>query len=106
MRGYNIYLLHIEPPYKHAGHYMGITRKGREVALRWMEHMDANGRGAVLTTHARKAGCQLILARIWRNTEFAMERKLKGRGLAPLCPICRKRRHATRRVEQQQERER
>jgi len=86
MNGYTLYLLHFAPRYKHAGHYLGVTRGGRSVALRWIEHNE--GRGAKLTRYARRAGCQLILARIWTNAQFASERKLKGRSLAPLCPIC------------------
>src|SRR5580693_9393245 len=86
VNGYTLYLLHISPRYKHAQHYLGVTRGGRSVALRWLEHMQ--GRGAVLTRHARKAGSQLILTRIWTNAPFANERKLKGRSLAPLCPLC------------------
>jgi hypothetical protein len=96
MNGYSVYLLHIEPPYKHAGHYIGVTRKGREIATRWIEHMDKHG--SVLTRHARRAGCQLILSRIWLNAEFAMEKRLKGRGVAPLCPICRRRNRGRRAV--------
>lgn len=87
MNGNTLYLLHFSPRYKHAGHYLGVTRGGRSVALRWIEHM--KGEGANLTRHARRNGCQLILTRIWLNAQFAKERKLKGRSLAPLCPLCR-----------------
>jgi len=86
---YTLYLLHLDPPYKHARHYLGVTRNGRNVVHRWMEHMQ--GRGAVLTQHAVRSDCRLILARIWVNAEFAHEARLKGRGLAPLCPVCRDR---------------
>lgn len=87
MKGYTIYLIHIEPRYRHAGHYLGICRNGRDVADRFKEHYE--GRGAVLTQHARRAGCQLQLARVWFNCEFAQERRMKGRSLLPLCPICK-----------------
>ena len=83
-----VYLLHIEPAYKHAQHYLGVTRSGREVPLRWLEHMTK--RGAVLTRHARQAGCQLILTRVWRDAAFGLERSLKGRSLRPLCPRCQR----------------
>lgn len=87
--GYTIYLIHIEPRYKHAGHYLGICRNGRDVAERFKEHHE--GRGAVLTQYARRAGCNLHLARVWFNCEFASERRMKGRSLVPLCPICKER---------------
>ena len=90
MREYTLYLLHIEPAYKHAQHYLGVTRNGRSVYERWQEHHAANGAGAKLTQAARKAGCELVIARVWHNAEFGKERKLKGRSLKPLCPICNK----------------
>ena len=86
MKGYTLYLIHIEPRYRHAGHYLGICRNGRDVAERFKEH--CRGAGAVLTQHARRAGCDLHLARVWFDCEFAQERKLKGRSLKPLCPMC------------------
>jgi len=89
MNGYTLYLLHFEPRFKHAGHYLGVARGNRNVVHRWLEHKQ--GKGANLTRHAKNAGSQLILARIWLNAEFKLETKLKGRGLAPLCPICSRR---------------
>lgn len=89
--GYTLYLLHFDPPYRHARHYLGVTRNGRSVALRWLEH--CRGRGAVLTHNARLAGCRFILTRIWPNAEFASERRLKGRSLVPLCPLCHRLKH-------------
>jgi predicted GIY-YIG superfamily endonuclease len=86
-KGYTIYLLHFEPRFKHAGHYLGVTRNGRDVAARFKEHLE--GKGAVLTRYAKKAGCEISLARVWFNQEFASERRMKGRSLAPLCPMCR-----------------
>jgi predicted GIY-YIG superfamily endonuclease len=85
--GITLYLIHIEPRYKHAGHYLGVTRRDRPPAIRLEEHR--SGAGAILTRYAKNAGCELILARTWHNVPFQMEKRLKGRGLAPLCPICR-----------------
>lgn len=93
MKTRTVYLLHIEPPFKHAQHYLGVVRAGRHVPLRWIEHM--RRRGAKLTIHARRAGSTLILTRIWRNADFALERRLKGRSLKPLCPKCRKAKNET-----------
>jgi predicted GIY-YIG superfamily endonuclease len=86
VENYTVYLLHIDPPFKHARHYLGVTRKGRPVGDRLTEHNE--GRGAVLTRMARQAGSTLTLARVWTNADSGLENKLKGRGLAPLCPIC------------------
>jgi predicted GIY-YIG superfamily endonuclease len=90
---YTVYLLHIDPPFKHARHYLGVTRNGRPVSQRLAEHNE--GRGARLTRAARKAGSTLTLARVWLNADFASERKMKKRSLAPLCPICKAAKKAT-----------
>lgn len=80
-----VYLIHFDPPYKHARHYMGWTDNGVEQRL--AEHRA--GRGARLTQVAAAAGCELILVRTWSNTERAHERVLKNRKNAPrMCPLC------------------
>ena len=79
-----IYLLHIEPPYKHARHYLGFTENGVEVRL--AEHRA--GRGARLTQVAVDAGCQLMLVRTWEG-DRTQERKFKNQNHAPrFCPVC------------------
>ena len=81
----HVYLLHIEPSYRHARHYVGYTARG-QVGDRLQEHQD--GQGAVLTRHAVRAGCKLVLARVWKDAPRKFELRIKGRGLKPLCPIC------------------
>ena len=83
-----VYLLHFSPPYKHAQHYLGISRNNRNVIHRWIEHK--NGNGANLVKIAKNNGSLIILSRIWKNVPSDLERKLKGRSLKPLCPICKK----------------
>ena len=84
-----VYPLHFEPRFKHASHYIGVTRS--DLASRWLAHM--RGQGAVLTRYARKAGCRLILARVWkRNVPASFEQRLKAMGGASrLCPVCKRR---------------
>jgi predicted GIY-YIG superfamily endonuclease len=80
-----IYLLHFEPAYKHASHYLG-----------WTEDIDARidrhqrGQGSPLVAAAVAAGCAINLARTWEG-DRKLERKLKNRKNTPrqLCPICR-----------------
>lgn len=79
-----VYLLHFDPAYKHAKHYLG-----------WASQLDAriahhrNGTGANLTKYASKAGSQLIVARTWDNATRQTERKLKtSKHHSRLCPIC------------------
>lgn len=80
-----VYLLHFDPAYKHAQHYVGYTsRDGVEARL--AEYQTAEG--AVLTRHAVRAGCTIKLARVWLDAPRKFELRIKGRGLRPLCPIC------------------
>jgi len=78
-----IYLLHFEPPYKHARHYLGIAH---DLDQRIAQHQAGNG--ARLTQVATNHGCKLILVRTWKG-EKTDERKLKNRKNSPtLCPLC------------------
>lgn len=82
----HVYLLHLEPEFGHAGHYTGYTTRD-DVEERVAEH--ASGRGAVMLRHAVAAGCEIRLARVWRDVPRKHENKIKGRSVRPLCPICR-----------------
>ena len=79
-----IYLIHFDPPYKHARHYIGFTTNG--VENRMIEHREK--RGARLTQVAVGAGCQLLLVRTWQGGRNE-ERLLKNQKNTPrLCPLC------------------
>lgn len=78
------YLLHFDPPYKHARHYLGYA-----------ENLDArvehhrNGTGANLTKYASRAGVKMTVARVWDNADRKAERKLKtSKHHSRLCPLC------------------
>jgi predicted GIY-YIG superfamily endonuclease len=80
-----VYILHIEPSYKHAAHYTGFAN---DVAPRLHAHL--HKQGARLTQVAIEAGCTLLLVRVWQDGDRAFERKLKRNSHVPmLCPICR-----------------
>lgn len=81
----HIYLLHFDPPYRHAGHYLGVTNRD-DVTARVAEHVA--GHGANLCRVARRAGSRILLARTWRDVPRRHENRLKGRSLRPLCPLC------------------
>ncbi len=79
-----LYLIHFDPPYKHAKHYIGFTTNG--VTDRMKEHREK--RGARLTQVAVGAGCQLLLVRTWEG-ERTQERVFKKQHNSPrLCPLC------------------
>lgn len=81
-------ILHIEPPYKHAGHYLVAALPGR---LRQAVRDQSNGRGSALTKAAREAGCEIVCAAISRFESVDRERSIRKRGyLSLLCPVCSK----------------
>jgi hypothetical protein len=80
-----VYLLHLDPPYKHARHYTGSAAPGR-LQARLAAH--AAGTGARLMEVVKAAGGSFRLARTWPGGR-TRERELKARHDAPrLCPIC------------------
>lgn len=82
---YTVYLLHFDRPYKHARHYIGVTRGDLDARI----EAHRNGHGANLMRVLRRAGIGFTLARIWSDAEFALERRLKNRGGASrICPLC------------------
>jgi hypothetical protein len=86
-----VYLLQITEPYRHAKHYMGWTEN---LSARLALHTE--GRGARLVEVVIGHGIGFVLARTWTGDRF-LERKLKGRRMAPrYCPICRAERHRPR----------
>jgi predicted GIY-YIG superfamily endonuclease len=89
-RKHGIYLLHFEPRYKHAGHYLGFSD---DIPSRVRDHRDGKS-GVRMCAAAAAAGCQMFLVRTWAGGRKD-ERRLKGgrnngrRGsLARLCPAC------------------
>jgi hypothetical protein len=81
-----VYLIHFEPAYKHARHYLGYCEDSR-LGKRIEEH--EAGRGARLTQVAVGAGCFLEVVRLWPGASRRDERRMKRWRMAPrLCPIC------------------
>ena len=76
------YLIHIDPPYKHAKHYKGWT--DRPVEQRFADHLA--GRGALLTRLAVQAGSRLTLARVWPDTTKDREDSIKRQSGKRMCP--------------------
>jgi len=80
-----VYLLHFEPKYKHAQHYLGYTEQ--EVGTRLQDHQ--HGNGARLTQVASDAGVKLWVVRTWTDKTRDDERRLKRHNNEPrFCPIC------------------
>ena len=80
-----MYLIHLSPRYKGAGHYIGSME--RRVGERFAEHL--NGGGSALTRAAQAAGCELVVARVWRGMSQGVEFLVKSRAEGPsLCLLC------------------
>jgi predicted GIY-YIG superfamily endonuclease len=78
-----VYLLHLDPPYRHARHYTGTTR---DLPARLQAHRE--GRGGRLMEVVKQAGGSFRLARTWPGGRDR-ERAIKDRHEAPrLCPEC------------------
>jgi|ERR1043166_1145738 predicted GIY-YIG superfamily endonuclease len=90
MTDWSVYVIHFDPPHKHAKHYTGIVLNVQE---RFTEH--SNGTGGKLTKVAVENGTKLLLHTIKSGLSFydahALEIKLKKRHKASgYCPTCQK----------------
>ena len=80
-----VYILHFDPPYQHARHYIGFTT--RPVQERVAEHLA--GRGSPLVTAALAAGHRVSVSLKWSAGNRAWERYLKRKKSTPdWCPVC------------------
>lgn len=79
-----LYLLHFDPRYRHAGHYLGYTE---DLPTRFALHI--KGRGSPLVKAAVNNGSKIVLVRIWSgdgNAEQEIKRVMHS--LVRLCPVC------------------
>ena len=81
-----LYLLHFEPRYQHAGHYLGFAL---DVERRVGEHLRCLESSSPLVRAAIAAGSTVTLARVWPGGTRTLERRLKRRhSHVRLCPVC------------------
>jgi predicted GIY-YIG superfamily endonuclease len=83
-----IYIIHLDPPYKHAGHYLGWTAEN--VQARLATHLA--GRGSPLIRAAVAAGARVQLADSFPGSRFGERRLKRWHKTGQFCPICRQRR--------------
>lgn len=79
-----VYVLHFEPPLKHARHYVGFTDQA-DVAARLDDHL--TGRGSPLVKAAVNAGSRVELAHVFVGADRAFERRIKKS--TDVCRWCR-----------------
>lgn len=81
-----VYLLHLDPPFKHARHYIGFTILGLDDRLQ----RHKTDRGAKLLRAQLAAGGTWRVAQVWAQVPRSFELVLKRRGgAARCCPICK-----------------
>lgn len=88
-----VYVLHIDPPYRHARHYIGFTPDAT-ADRRIAEHLA--GTGSPLIRAARAAGCTIQVAEVFAGAPRLFERNLKRRrDTASWCHLCARFRRRT-----------
>lgn len=82
-----IYILHFEPSYKHASHYIGYTN-ATNPTFRIQQHIKGNG--SPLVKAAVEFGCDIQLALTFKANRTS-ERNLKNRkDVSKWCPLCKR----------------
>jgi hypothetical protein len=80
-----VYVIHIEPPFHHARHYVGFSK---DILARLALHQLGQSQVALIRA-AVLAGHRLILAHVWPDADRNFERRIKNRKNTPrYCPIC------------------
>lgn len=83
-----VYVLHFEPPYLHARHYVGFTPDAN-ADRRVGEHLAAGSKGSPLVAAAVRAGCEVKLAHAFPGAGRDFEANLKARrDVRKWCPCC------------------
>lgn len=73
-----VYVLHFDPPYRHAGHYIGYT-PDKTAERRVREHIEGLAAGSPLVKAAVAAGSTITLAHEYPGAERDFEAWLKAR---------------------------
>lgn len=81
-----LYIAHIEPRYRHAGHYIGWSG-GDSAEDRWEVHLA--GGGSPLIKAALSAGCAVTFHELGRGTRSDERRLHRRNNGASICPTCR-----------------
>jgi hypothetical protein len=80
-----VYVLHFDPAYKHAGHYVGWTEG--DVTERIAVH--PHGRGSPLIRAAVAAGVDFQLAATYEGSGYLERRMKRWHHTSRFCAICR-----------------
>jgi hypothetical protein len=89
-----MYLIHAPIPHRHAGHYLGITKR-ESLVPRMLEHLKGEG-CTLVQLFAQLAGIttaeelvERMVVATWQSTRTEERRYKKWKGLGQICPVCR-----------------
>jgi hypothetical protein len=86
----DVYILHLDPPYKHAAHYSGFSPEaGDGVQARIADHAGGGQAAARLMQVQHEAGGTFRIGRIWRGVTREREVRVKESSASKYCLICR-----------------
>lgn len=86
----DVYILHLDPPYKHAAHYSGFgPEKTGGAAARVADHAAGGPAAARLLQVQHEAGGAFRVGRVWRGVTREREVRVKESSAAKYCLICR-----------------
>jgi len=86
----DVYILHLDPPYKHAAHYSGFSpEKGEGVEARVSDQAAGGSAAARLMQVQHEAGGTFRIGRVWRGVTREREVRVKESSAAKYCLICR-----------------
>lgn len=87
----DLFLLHFDPPYHHARHYLGYAKgigRGRHYAEQIARNVKIGPHELVMAV--QQAGCVISVADVWVGESRPLQRKMRACGsLSRFCPICR-----------------
>ena len=86
----DVYILHLDPPYKHPAHYSGFSPENSEgVQGRVAEHAAGGPAAARLMQVQHEAGGTFRIGRVWHGVTREREVRVKESSAAKYCLICR-----------------
>jgi hypothetical protein len=86
----DVYILHLDPPYKHAAHYSGFGPEKTGGAAGRVADQAAGGPAAArLMQVQREAGGTFRIGRVWHGVTREREVRVKESSAAKYCLICR-----------------
>ncbi len=87
----DLYLLHFDPPYRHARHYLGYaigTGRGEKYAKDQARGKAIGAHELVMAAQANE--CEIVVADVLVGEGRATQRRMRGAGsLSRFCRVCR-----------------